>query len=112
MATTGLFGPHHLTNAGIDGAVRGVGPGAYALGTSDTAGNLTVRYVGRSDDDLNARLKQHLGKYQHFKYAFFPTAKAAFDKECALYHDFKPSDNAIHPARPQGSMLRCPVCGA
>jgi hypothetical protein len=114
MPETGLFGSHELTDKAIDAAVLGVGPGAYALGR--LSGNtFYVDYVGRSDGDLNARLKQWAGsKYTHFKYAFYPTAKAAFDNDCHLFHDFGGTaklDHVVHPARPQGTSHSCPVSG-
>jgi hypothetical protein len=38
--------------------------------------------------------------------------KAAFEKECHLFHDFGETslDNKIHPARPSGSNWKCPRC--
>ena len=114
MATTGLHGPHLLTEKEIDAAVRGTGPGAYALGRQ-VEGTFYVDYVGRSDGDLNARLKQWAAsKYIYFKYGFYDTAKAAFEKECRMFHDFGGTaklDNKVHPARPEGTNLKCPVDG-
>ena len=114
MAETGLFGPHGLTQKEIDAAVRGTGPGAYALGRWNGS-TFYVDYVGRSDGDVNGRLKQWVGsKYTHFKFGFYDSAKAAFEKECRLFHDFggaKTLDNKVHPARPQGSSWKCPVSG-
>ncbi len=110
MPSTGLFGPHPLTSNGVSVAVKGVGPGAYALGTVDQNNVFHVSYVGRSDDDLAARLQKHVPEpYKHFKYAFYPSAKDAFDKECNLFHDFEPPDNKVHPARPKGTKYPCPV---
>lgn len=112
MPSTGLYGPHSLTQEGIDAAVKGVAPGAYALGDVNANNTFIVRYVGRSDTDLNDRLKDWVGDYRQFKYAFYPTAKAAFEKECHLFHDFGETtlDNAVHPARPAGSDWKCPRC--
>jgi hypothetical protein len=111
MSTSGLFGPNQLTVQGIASAVSGVGPGAYVLGRS-TVETFFVSYVGRSDTDLANRLNSHVGKYSHFKYGFFPSPKAAFDKECFLFHSFGETslDNAIHPARPQGTGWTCLHC--
>jgi len=110
---TGLFGPHPLTSQGIDAAVKGAGVGTYVLGRQEP-NNFIVNYVGRSDTDLNDRLKDWEGsKYTHFKFGFFETAKAAFEKECTVFHDFGGSaklDNDIHPDRPNGSGWRCPRC--
>ena len=108
MATTGLNGPYSLTGPGILAAVSGYSPGAYALGKSET-GTFHVHYVGRSDTDVAARLQQHVEKwYPQFKFGYFQTAKAAFEKECHLYHDFNPPDNKVHPARPANENWRMP----
>jgi len=111
MPSTGLTGPYALTVATIDGTLSPNRIGAYACGHT-TGDSFYVDYVGRSDDNVAGRLKQHVGKYREFKYGYFNSAKAAFEKECSLYHDFTPSDNTIHPARPANSSFRCPVCGA
>jgi hypothetical protein len=112
MASSGLHGPYKLTTANIDAAVRGKGPGAYALGAS-SGDTFIISYVGRSDDDLNGRLKGWVGgNYAEFKYGFLDSPKAAFEKECHLFHDFGETslDNKIHPARPSGSNWKCPRC--
>jgi hypothetical protein len=70
-----------------------------------------VFYVGRSDTDVAGRLKQHAAEwYPQFFYEYYPSSKAAFEKECNLYHDFNPPDNKAHPARPQNSNWKCPRC--
>jgi hypothetical protein len=51
-----------------------------------------------------------VGKYKRFKYGYASSAKAAFEKECKLYHDFEPRDNEVHPARPAGTNWECPRC--
>lgn len=111
MAESGLYGPHDLTSSGIENNVKGTGAGAYALGRVGNDGTFYIDYVGRSDDDLAARLQQHVPEpYPKFKYGFLSSAKAAFDKECNLYHDFNPPNNKIHPARPRGSNWTCSRC--
>lgn len=110
MAETGLFGPHPLTEAHIDKYVSQA-IGVYALGHTASNGAFYPKYVGRSDVDLNDRLKDHVGSYAQFKYGHYETVKAAFDKECNMYHDFKPQlDNTIHPDRPKGTNYKCPRC--
>ncbi|MGA9364527.1 MAG: hypothetical protein WBW16_09190 [Bacteroidota bacterium] len=111
MPSNELHGPHPLTKKGIDDNVKGVGLGAYALGHVDQSNAFNVTRVGRSDDDLNKRLHDYEGLYESFKYAFLPNSKAAFEKECRLYHDFIPPDNIIHPAKPVGTDYKCPVAG-
>jgi hypothetical protein len=110
MANTGLFGPYDLTNKEIDAHV-GASIGAYALGDANGSVLQIVRYVGRSDNDLSARLKQWVGKYNSFKYGHYNTTKAAFEKECTMFHDFGGTvklDNDVHPARPKGTSYDCP----
>ena len=110
MPNSGLFGPFDLTADGVSNQVTGTGPGAYALGTLKNDGLFYIDYIGRSDDDLAARLQDHVPtSYPHFKYAFYPSALAAFNKECQLYHEFKPTANKVHPARPKGTRHPCPV---
>ncbi len=112
MASTGLNGPHELTEKNIDDNVS-ASIGAYALGHVDS-GTFYVDYVGRSDTDLNDRLKDWVGtKYKSFKYDHFNTKKAAFEKECHMFHDFggtQKLDNKIHPDRAEGASWECPVC--
>lgn len=110
MKNSGLDGPFALTNASIDQAVSQISPGAYAPGAVNTSGGLDISRVGRSDVDLNDRLKDYVGQYTAFKARYYPNASAAFEKECHLFHDFSPPDNAIHPDRPAGSNWLCPRC--
>ncbi|MBI1814113.1 MAG: hypothetical protein HYR72_03980 [Deltaproteobacteria bacterium] len=112
---TGLSGIFSLTRSEIDANVsRSIG--AYLLGDVLLPDNsLTIRYAGRSDDDLNGRLKDWIGKYRYFMYGHFPNATAAYEKECLLYHAFGGAqgrlDNEIHPAKPY-AWNHCPACGA
>ena len=109
MAKSGLQGSFPLTSASIDEHVKKTSPGAYALG--HTRGDkFYIKYVGRSDGDVNARLKDHVDSYYRFKFEYYGSAKEAFEKECRLYHDFEPDDNDVHPARPAGRDWKCPVC--
>lgn len=116
MPSTGFTGgPWNLTNNGIDSAITQTSPGAYALGRTGDDGTFFISYVGRSDDDLNRRLKDHVGAYKTFKAGYLSGALSAFQKECQLYHDFGgvegKLDNKAHPDRPKGSAAKCPVCG-
>ena len=113
MPSTGLHGPYALTAQNID-AVVGKSIGTYALTREASGQQFVVRYVGRSDSDVNKRLKDYVGTtYLEFKYGHFPSAKAAFEHECRMFHDFgeeKLLDNDIHPRRPDGSGWKCPSC--
>jgi len=116
MASLNMEGPYRLTKEKIDEVVTRKSPGNYGLGyvRDDT---FYVCYVGRSDDDVNERLKQWVGekpnRYTHFKFSYATSPKAAFEKECRNYHDFGESDkldNEYHPQRPEGTNWECPVC--
>lgn len=109
MPSPKLSDPFVLTEAKIDETVRKTSAGVYVLDSTDTA-PFVVSYVGRSDVDLNKRLKKWVGTYQYFKAAYSSSPKAAFEGECHLYHDYEPSDNQVHPARPENSGWECPRC--
>jgi len=114
MATLNMSGPFELTTTGIDGAIHPKKIGNYALGYIDGEGVFIVKYVGRSDSDLRARLKTWVGQYNKFKASYADSPKAAFEKECHNYHDFGGAkghlDNKYHPDRPDGTDWECPVC--
>lgn len=116
MATLNMQGPYDLTQAGVNSAVTQTSTGNYGLGYLNSDNTFIVQYVGRSDNDVNGRLKDWVGtKYKKFKYSFASSTKAAFEKECQNYHDFGGSeklDNDVHPARPDGTNWKCPVCSA
>lgn len=105
-ATTGLS-----TNR-IDETITFSAPGVYLLDRT-TTGPFNVNYVGRSDDDVAGRLKKHAAKgtYKFFQFEYAMNAKAAFERECQLYHNFDNLDNDVHPARPAGTNYPCPVKG-
>lgn len=112
MASLNMNGPYDLTSQEIDKVITKTSAGNYALGKMNGE-SFIVSYVGRSDSDVNSRLKQHVGKYSKFKYSYATSPKAAFEKECHNYHDFGESqklDNKIHPDRPKDSNWKCPVC--
>ena len=109
---TGLEGPFPLQRGTIDNLVIRISPGAFILGNGDAA-KMVVRYIGRSDHDVASRLKDFLGFYSWFEFGYFETAKAAFEKECQLYHEFGDVtlENKLHPSRRAFSGWRCPRCG-
>lgn len=114
MASLGMTGPFPLSGLGIDREVTRQSAGNYALGYVNERKAFIVKYVGRSDSDVNARLHSWIGAgYSCFKYAYATSAKAAFEKECTNYHDFGGSGklgNKVHPDRPDGTGWHCPVC--
>jgi hypothetical protein len=112
MAENGLHGPFALTDQVIDQEVSQGQPGAYVLEESADLVNFLVVYVGRSDTDVNNQLHVHVGSYKRFRFDYCSSAQSAFEKECALYHDFEPRDNPIHPQRPAGTKWKCPRCSS
>ncbi len=113
MASLNMDGIYEFNSETIDKVISKTSPGNYALGHLGKNNNLVPEYIGRSDDDLNTRIKQHLNdsKYTHFKFSYASSSKAAFEKECKNYHDFiKQLDNEIHPDRPDNSDWECPKC--
>jgi hypothetical protein len=49
----------------IDNIVTRTSPGAYALGPVDNAGTFYVHRIGRSDNNLNRRLRDYIGQYAY-----------------------------------------------
>lgn len=110
MASSGLQGSFPLTREGINNNVTRTSPGAFALGYR-RENTFYPKYVGRSDLDVNDRLHDHIGERPRFKFEYYDTAKAAFEKECRLYHDFKEYlDNKIHLRPSAGADWKCPRC--
>jgi hypothetical protein len=110
MTRTGLAGPYRLSFDEIDAAVTRQSAGVYALGYSDPEGRFCINHIGRADADLRGRLLDKIGSDVLFKYGYFSSAKAAFEKECELFHDINPPGNRVHPDRPRGTGWECPRC--
>lgn len=110
MPQTGLLGPYRLTFDSIKSAVSGPTPGVFALGHLDVDGRFCVTRVGRSDQDVGSALRDFIGSENYFKFDILSSGRAAFEKECSLYHDFSPRGNRVHPSRPDGSNWTCPHC--
>lgn len=114
MASLNMQGPYDLTTSKVDEVVTRTSPGNYALGHVNTDNVFIVKYVGRSDTDLNRELKARSNStYKKFKYSYATSPKAAFEKECHNFHDFGGADsldNKNHPARPANAGWKCPVC--
>ena len=107
-----------LVNEEIDNNVSEGRAGVYLLLCFDPKQNSwLVRYVGRSDTDLNARLKQHCSKkYDAFCFEYATTPLEAYYGECRYYHryggDRNLLDNEYHPDAPKGlaEKVVCPYC--
>ena len=111
-----MRGKFALNSASIDAQVPAT-PGAYVLVNS----NNNAVYVGRSDSDLNARLKNHLPECEENAWIrrSFPTdfyfdatssSQEAYRLECDWFHKYRPNCNSAHPAKLSNSWA-CPVCG-
>lgn len=85
----------------------------YVLGGirkgSDGKPRFAIRYVSHVDGDLGEELRRHIGKYKGFRFKFFRSTHNAYDRECEIYHEFSPSDNAGHPEKPKNTKFTCPV---
>lgn len=112
MPSLGMQGPYSLDFETIDKVVTSKSPGNYALGKNNENDALLVNYIGRSDIDVNDRLKSWVNQSTNplFKFSYATSPKAAFEKECVNYHDFKPAANDNHPNRPENSNWKCPKC--
>ncbi len=113
MVSLGMNGSYSLDAESIDKNVTRKSAGNYALGRVDGE-TFYIKYVGRADDDVQRRLKEHLNeKYSAFKFSYATSPKDAFEKECNNFHDFggvESLDNKIHPDRPKNANWKCPVC--
>jgi len=112
MASLNMNGPYPFTSDSINKHVTKTSTGNYALGKMTNEDKFRPKYVGRSDDDVNKRLHDWIDKKDHpkFKFSYASSVKAAFEKECHNWHDFKPDENTNHPARPDNTNWKCPVC--
>lgn len=111
VIASGLLGAYPLTRESIQSVVPPRCIGAYALGRAVDGGFLIDR-VGRSDTDVQDRMFDYVGKYHAFMYVLLPSKLDAFNKECWLFHTFKPRDNIYHPDQPDGMdvvCLHCPI---
>ncbi len=108
-----LAGPFAFNDKTIDATITVTSPGVYMLGYTGTNATLYVERVGRSDVNLNARLKsdEYRGRFREFKAAYCPDATTAFHHECTLWHAYGGTLNPNHPATPANQfLLVCVLC--
>src|SRR5208337_1464224 len=84
---SGLRGSFPVDEGTINEEVGYGSPGVYALGYL-RGKTFLIQHIGRSDTNVNARLKEYVGKYDRFKFDTSNTPQAAFTAECRLYHAF------------------------
>jgi hypothetical protein len=109
MPTPALNGPYPLCMRQLGALVTRRAPGAYVLSAS-VGGEIGARCVERSDDDVTARLRKHIGLYSHFAWAYASSPAHAYEMECEMYHAWRPPDNNKHPEKPEGADWMCPLC--
>ncbi len=76
---------------------------------NDGKPRFVIRRVSHVDGDLGAELRKHIGDYKGFRFKFFRSTRNAFDRECEIYHAFKPRENKDHPTKPKNTKFTCPV---
>ena len=112
MGKLEMSGTNTLTAESIDKVITKKSAGNYAFGYVEDK-TFYVKYVGRSDVNLNDRIKHGIDNYKSFKFSYANSPEDAFEKECKNYHDFgedKKLDNEIHPQRPANTDYLCPIC--
>jgi len=109
MQRSSLKGPFFLHDEDIDREVEPDRPGVFLLGGSGVF-SLSDARVGRSDTNLNNQLHVYVGSYRYFSFQYCSSAQESFEAECDLFHDVKPHDNSVHPARITGTEWKCPRC--
>lgn len=105
-----MNGPHELSFDCLEQVLPKGRTGVFTLGYVDRDGRFRVQSVGRDDYDLRARLCELIGSSVMFKFAVVPNALDAFERECELFHTFRPPSTIIHPSRPRGTDWQCPQC--
>jgi len=114
-----MKGPFRLIEINIETYVPS-NPGAYCLTYSAGDKNIAC-YVGRSDNYLKSRLKDHLPHNEidaclrlkrpdKFYFQEATSAKESYDLESQWYHQYNPNCNNVHPKKTYLSWS-CPVCG-
>lgn len=107
---TGLLGPYRLNFDTIDAAITRASAGVFALGYVSPEGKFCINHVGRADTDVKGKLRNCIGSATLFKFGYLPSSKAAFERECELFHDLSPPGNRVHPGRAAGTSWECPRC--
>lgn len=111
-----MKGPYKFPMFKIDSNLLG-GAGTYILVNV----NNNAIYVGRSDSNLNNRLKDHLPQNEAnicinrcgvdaFYFEITRSTKEAYNLECEWYHRYTPTCNNAHPLK-KNLGWHCPICG-
>ena len=112
MAKSGLLGPYPLTEeilqTHIEQSDDWSSASVFALGPVKNQ-RFHLQRVGHADGDLAEFLRPYIGQYPAFRFKFYRSTRSAYNKECELYHAFKPRDNVDHPEKPKNTKFTCPV---
>ena len=106
---------NRLDHSTVCGLVPEKMSGFYRLGNLEGS-KFCVGYVGRSDYDLRARLRQHADTGKFCFFDFKVTDKyEAFLLECREWHILNTASDDVltninHPAAPKGKPFICPYC--
>ena len=117
IATSGLGKPIPLQEVDIlrevDNSKDWSSSSVFVLGgirmSADGKFRFQIRKVSHVDGDLGKELRNYVGKFSGFRFKFFRSTRNAYDKECQIYHQFKPIKNITHPIRPRHTKFVCPV---
>ena len=117
ITTSGLGKPTPLEESAIleevDNSVDWSSASVFVLGGvrkgADGKLRFQIKKVNHVDGDLGKELRKYIGKYSGFRFKFFRSTRNAYDKECQIYHEFKPSKNIKHPTRPRNTKFLCSV---
>ncbi|MDK9699014.1 MAG: hypothetical protein OEM52_02520 [bacterium] len=109
------LGPFDLELDIVEANVTRTGPGTFRLGHNDVWGQLCVRLIGRSDDDLKGELRRQAlkKKYTRFTFQFADTSRQSYERCCRDYHRYRGNgylDNTKHPYTPNHHDYPCPIC--
>jgi len=109
-----MRGPYHFTPEDIDYYVQRASCGVYVLYPSFEC---RAAYVGRSDSNVNRRLKEQYRDdfydCRAFRFAYCRSPREAYYEECRLYHHYEKHHvilNERHPDRPDYTEYICPEC--
>lgn len=112
-----------LTIEGLEAIPEEIVHGNYRIGTLGSLfGAFHVKYIGRADHGLKERVSDHLDDFikdlieknpgnVYFSFNDEINELDAYHRECQDYHDFVPELNDYHPAKPEGIITHCKICG-
>lgn len=110
MSVIRMDGPFRLMVDEVRAALGMQLSGVYALGAMRGDGLFAVSSVGGSYSALDVDLCNRIGTAPSFKFSAISDPDVIFLRHCELFHTFQANGCVMHPERPRGSKLKCPVC--